>query len=484
MAGIRIEGKDSGNIAEVDSLHNLNVVTPIDEANSGFVTLSSEVDDGYITGSRLTKALEATNDYRLRVGIDTPCFNEVFPSTTLNTSIWTTPTGTMTAVITGGWMVLNSGSSTTNGHYAILQTWRSFPVLGTFGVYYESVCSITQTPQTNNITEWGAAIATGTSAPTDGAFFRLTSTGTLRCVLSYGGSETLDSGPALDFNYLIGINTSRHYIITVTDDNVAYWIDDQLVAMINRPAANPFSISSGSLPAFFRTYNTGAVSTAQQIKIGQVTITIGDAATGKPWSHIMAGAGQSLYQNPSSMTVGQTAQLTTSTNPAAGIPTATTVVLGAGLGGVFLATIGGGLAISTDFIIQSFLNPLGTSLISGKTLYITGFRFDAVNMVVTNLTTPLTYAVGLHIGNTNVNPATAESATNKLNRNIILGVQTLAVNAVAGTPMSPNISVDFSQGPIVINSGEYIQTFIRPITYTATANQALWCYITFIGHWE
>ena len=37
MAGIRIEGNLSGNVAEVDSLHNLNVNTPIDEDKAGLV---------------------------------------------------------------------------------------------------------------------------------------------------------------------------------------------------------------------------------------------------------------------------------------------------------------------------------------------------------------------------------------------------------------------------------------------------------------
>ena len=481
MAGLRIEGNLSGNVAEVDSNHNLNVVTPITEDEAGFVTLSAEVDDGYITGTRSVKALEATNDYRLRVGIDTPTFNEIFASTTLNTSIWTTPVSSMTAAITAGWMVLNSGSSVTSGHHAQLRTWRTFPILGTFGIYFECVCSITQSPQTNNVIEWGAAFATGTSAPTDGAFFRVAADQTFKCVLSYGGTEQVSSD--LNFSTLIGTNTSRHFIITVTDDSVDYWIDDQKVATILRATTGPYSVQSGSLPMLFRIYNSGTVATAQQLKIGQVTVTIADASTGKPWSHVMAGAGQMAYQGCSGQTVGQTAQLGISANPSAATPTATTAALGAGLGGVFIANITG-LAVTTDYIISSFLNPAATAAVPGRTLYITGLKFDSVNMGATNLTTPLTYMVGAHIGSTNVNPATTESATAKSSRRIPLGIQTVAVNAVVGTVASPSISVDFSQSPIAVNSGEYIQTYLRFITYTSTASQALWCYITVVGYWE
>ena len=137
MAGFRIEGNTSGNVAEVDADHNLNVVTPLDPTLAGFVVLAAEADDGYVMGSRTIKALEATEDYRLRVGVDNILFSETFASTTLNTSIWTAATTTMTAVIVNGWMVLNSGSSAAATVDARLQTWRYFPVIGSFGTYID-----------------------------------------------------------------------------------------------------------------------------------------------------------------------------------------------------------------------------------------------------------------------------------------------------------------------------------------------------------
>jgi len=483
MAGLRIEGNISGNIAEVDANNNLNVVTPIIETQAGFVTLSSEVDAGSITGVRVVKALEATEDYRLRVGVDTLLFSETFSSTTLNTSVWTAPVnGAMTVVITGGWCVLNSSASTANPTDSRLQTWRYFPIFGTCGTYYEMVCSITQLPQIYNTTEWGAGIAAGTSAPTDGAFFRIASDQTFKCVLSYGGSETY-SGP-LSFANLIGVNKSRHFVVTITDTVIDYWIDDIKVATLPKPVTNPYTVASSSLPVFVRTYNTiGSPVLAQQIKVGQITVSLADSLTTKPWSHIMAGAGAMAYQGTTGAAVGQTAQLVISTNPGAAAPTATTAGLGAGLGGVFLANITG-LAVTTDYIISSYLNPLGTATAPGRTLYITGVKFDAVNMGAVNITTPLTWLVGIHAGSTNVNPVTAESATAKASRRIPIGVQTVAVNAAIGVPGTPNISADFSQSPIIIQQGEYVQTFIRFITYTSTTSQALWCYVTFIGYWE
>ena len=483
MAGLRIEGNTSGNVAEVDGYHNLQVNMPITEAQAGFVTLSCETDAGTVTGTRSVKALEATEDFRLRVGMDTLIFNEAFAATTINTNIWTYPTSTMTVVVSSGWCVLNNGNSTTSTQAAQLNSWRYFPVLGTFTTYLDMTCSLAMAAQTNNVTEWGFGIASGTSAPTDGAFFRLAADQTFKCVLSYGGSETL--GGTLSLSSLVPANTSTHFLVTLSEDAAEYWINDIKVTRIARPAANPYIVQSGSLPVFYRTYNSGSAGGAQQLKVGQTTVYLGEGATGKPWSHIMAGSGQMLYQYCSGAgTTGQTAQFAISANPTNFTPSASTSPSGcSGLGGIFNPTING-LAATTDYIIQSFLNPAGTAAIPGKTLYITGYKFDAANFGATMGANLLPWVVGLHCGSTNVNPATGESATAKASRRIVIGCQSLAASAAIGTLASPNLVADFSRSPIVIQPGEYIQTFMRFIVYNSTASQTLLTFPTFIGYWE
>ncbi len=71
-------GSSSTGVANVDSNYNLNVVTPTTQAQAGFAKMSSQVDAGTVTGSELVRAPELSEDYRLRVGVDTPFFDERF----------------------------------------------------------------------------------------------------------------------------------------------------------------------------------------------------------------------------------------------------------------------------------------------------------------------------------------------------------------------------------------------------------------------
>jgi len=64
------------------------------EDAAGFATMLSESDAGSITGERRVFAPEVTGNFRLRVGMDTTMWNEYFPGTVLNSSIWTAPVTT------------------------------------------------------------------------------------------------------------------------------------------------------------------------------------------------------------------------------------------------------------------------------------------------------------------------------------------------------------------------------------------------------
>lgn len=63
MAGIRIEGNTSGNVAEVDASNRLKIVLPTDAAtpsNIGGVRFFSENDAGTITGTAYLLSSEAS----------------------------------------------------------------------------------------------------------------------------------------------------------------------------------------------------------------------------------------------------------------------------------------------------------------------------------------------------------------------------------------------------------------------------------------
>ncbi len=95
------------------------VRTPQTENQAGFVQLSAEVDAGAVTGSRSVIALEATDDYRLRIGVDCPLFNHSFEGTIVATDRFAQSLSTMTVAQASGFLSLNSGNATANGNYAI-----------------------------------------------------------------------------------------------------------------------------------------------------------------------------------------------------------------------------------------------------------------------------------------------------------------------------------------------------------------------------
>jgi hypothetical protein len=161
-------------------------------------------------------------------------------------------------------------------------------------------------PVAKMVHEWGFIIHTGVTAPTDGAFFRITAAGEFLCVLNNAGLEVLST--PLDYNALIGINTTRSFLIYANTAEVVFWIDNICVATIPRPVAAGSVTQSQMLPVSFRSYNTATVTgTAQIMKVGAVNVTLADMNQSKAWAHVMAGAGGMSYQGQTGQTLGSTA---------------------------------------------------------------------------------------------------------------------------------------------------------------------------------
>lgn len=486
MSGFRIEGY-SGVDAEVtdasatlEQQRAVRVALPLEAERAGHVVIVSEQDGGTVTGSRRMKELEGSEDYRLRVGLDAPYFHEFFPGSALNSAIWTAPVTTAAVAVTGGFVALNSAASTANAAVARVSSYRSFPAIATCELYAEIVAQIAQVPQTNNITEWGLGIATGTSAPTDGAFFRLLANGNFRCIVNSNGTEVQSA--ALDFNALVGASTTRHFLVAIGDDRVKFWIDDALVAIIDRPTAGASMIASGALPLLFRTYNTGVTSLGQVLRIGLASVQLGDLATNKPAPHIAAGAGWMAYQGQTGGTMGTTASYANSADPTAAAALSNTATLVTGLGGQF--RFNAGATAVTDGIVTSYQVPAGTAALPGKTLYITGIKLTAVNTGVAVATTATTIQWSLAFGHTAVSLATAEAATTKAPRRVGLGIMTWPIGAAVGAaPDRGDIYMAFAS-PIAVQSGEFVATVAKFILGTATASQVIWGVATIDGYFE
>ena len=491
MTNLRLMGNTSNNFTEV--INNRVCINPLYTTNAqdtggnhaGWTTLSSQLDGGSITGTFFDTKLQISELHRLRMGCDTILLAENFAATAaLNTSIWSTPTSTMTVVLGDGFLTLNGTAVATASKYATLQSWRMFPIFKNFATYIDMTLVIVNTPVSNSVVEWGVGFQSTNAAPTDGAFFRINANGHLYCVLNFNGVEIISN--ALPFS-LINENITHHYLIATENDICTFWIDDIMVASLNQQLAVANTTLSCNLPVFVRNYTTASttITVAQQVKVGLIQVSTNDMQINKCWSHVMAGSGAMAYQGTTGMTVGQTAQYAISAAPSNFTPTTTTTPAGStGFGGTYNPTING-LAVTTDYVIASYQITAGTSVIPGKTLYVTGFKFDALNAGATNGAALLGWIIGINFGCTNLNESgTAESATTKAVRRIYAGAQTLAAAAVIGTQASPTINLSFSYAPIAVQQGEYIQVFLRFTTYASTTSQTLNTFVTFTGYWE
>jgi hypothetical protein len=470
-------GNDTAGLANVDASFNLNVTTPALAESAGFVTLSADNDMGDVTGERYVLSPEVTGDYRLRVGVDNMMFNELFPGSALNTGLWTSPVTTMTLTVTGGFANLNAASSLAINAVARLQTYRHFPCYKSYTTYFEQEVNFTSLPVIGNVCEWGAFISTGTAAPTDGVFFRLNASGEFRAVVNNNGTET-QSG-TLNFSSLVGVNSTKAFLIYVMSGKAFFWIDNVLVATIEAPAGQGTVTSSQNLPMAFRNYNSTATSTAQVMKVSMVNVTQADQSSTKSWSQIITGAGGHLSQGQTGGVLGTTALYTNSLAAGAGVaPTNTTAALGTGLGGQF--SIQPTLAAGTDGIISSYQVPLGTSTAPGKSLYITRITIDsAVTTVLVG--GPVLYAWSLAYGHTAVSLATTETATTKAPRRMPLGIQSIAATAAVGV-IGQTIDIDLA-APIVVQPGEFVQAVAKNLG-TVTSAGVITAIISFGGFWE
>jgi len=196
--GVNIKGGNSSSgLANVSTNYQLEVRTPQNQSQAGFVQMSSEVDSGAVTGTRLTLAGDTSDDYRLRVAIDQTMFNMTFEGTNFPYGHMQIIATSMTAVQANGYMVLNSGSSVTTGQGVYLRTLRHFPTFGTYPTYLDIWAKEVNHNVANSISEWGYLyLASGqqttqqpTSGNIDGMFFRRNSAGDLKAVVNYNATE-------------------------------------------------------------------------------------------------------------------------------------------------------------------------------------------------------------------------------------------------------------------------------------------------------
>lgn len=490
----KIYGSSSNNGVEVDAQNNLRVTVPgYSQAGAetgggpdNGPTTYFENDPGVVTGSRYVRAPECDEDYRVRVAIDNVMDRDTFNYTAQNTGKFTHVFTTLTATISANGLLTNSGSSVATTVGMTHGTFAEFPVAhGATATYCEFNFALNQAmvshPANSNIDI--GMFRRGASTPflpTDGIYFRFNSNG-ITAVANNNGTEQTLILPVTGFL----ANENHKYIISITEKEAEFWIDDVRYGKINATSTNGQIFRSASLPFSLRHANTGVVSSAVQGLLTDYVISYGGPNLGEPMG-VVGNRSLGSYQGLSGGTMGSLAAYANSTNPTstAGSNTAANVT---GLGGQ--GAINAAAAAATDFIMCSYQVPAGTVAVQGRRLRVGGVNISCANLGAAVATTATTIALSLAFGHTAVSLATAETAsfataTTKAPRRIPLGIMYWNVAAPIGaTPQNGDIFIPF-QNPIYVNPGEFIAVAMKFLVGTATASQSIWYHVTFDYGWE
>lgn len=472
-----IVGALSGTGANVDADRQLLVTTNRDPAKAGASVVFFENDDGTKTGAPYNKSPEVSQDYRLRVGMDTILFTDTFNATAQNTGNWKHAFTTMTMTQSAGFLNVNAaGTSTVSGNFAYLQSWRYFQLLGTAPLAVEFTGQFTAYPTANEIIQFGLGVCTGAADPVDGAWFELTSAGLY-------GVQRYNSGAAAkvlltDDLTVLGINVNSKYVAVIGEREIEWWVDDVLYAEQLIPNANGQPFITSALPAFIQKYNSALVGSSPNtiFKLGDVSVTLMDLQTNMTWANQMASSGLGMQGLNGGTQGNSMVQWANAALPTAAAATNTTAALGAFLGGIFL--MNAPATGATDLIVASWQNPIGGVNQTPRTLKLRGIKIDCLNSVVAVATTASVFAVAVAWGAQQANLAASlagtESAsfatgTTKIRRIQPVGVITFPVGAAVGAS-GGTIQFDF-EAPLVINPGEYVQIIAKPLLGTATATE-------------
>jgi hypothetical protein len=472
-----IRGVTSGLGAEVSGTNQLKIIPETNVSanpnNVGAVRIFGEYDNGKYTNTPSLYSPEIDSDYRTRVAQDLMYDDVVFNYTLQDTSKHAYASSTLTGSWTAGNFTTNASSLTTTASSVQLSTYTFFPVMGTQTLSGDFELGFSNQPQTNAIIEFGfMQAASGIAAPTDGAFFRLTSSG-LQGVASNNGTETIINFPLLAGSGIWSYTNNKKYQFIIYIESVAvdFWVNDgsgtYLLGSINLPSGQGRMVGSSSLPMVIRQRHVSTAGGIIQALVGSYSVRLG----GSNVSTVPSIQGNRIlggYQGYQGGTQGSLANYVNSTNPTAAVPTNTTAALGSGMGGQFWETAS--LAVNTDGIISSYQNPVGTSTLPGKRMIIRGVALNSF-IQTTIVGGPFVSQYSLAWGHNAVSLATAEGALSKAPRRIALPFnQIYTLNeAIATAPSQGQYFLDLGDAPIFLNPGEFIQLVTKHIGTAATA---------------
>jgi hypothetical protein len=471
----------SGIQADVDASGRQLVRLPdaTTPANVGGVRLFSENDAGESRGYPYLVSPETDEDFRLRVAQDTPLDIETFNYTAQNTGKHNYGNTTLAATWGTGGLLTNSGSVTTTTTGLRVRTYASFPIMDPGTLNVAATVAFSAQPVANSIIDFGLFLdgAANPFAPTDGAYFRLSSAG-LFGVINHNGTELTTT--ALDFTYTV--NRFYAFMVIIHERKAEFWIDNVLYATIDTPVGQGQPYASESLPFAIRhAIVGGAAGGVLQATLKEYSVSIGGlqiADTLGEMNNRIVGA----YQGLSGGTMGTLASYANSADPTASAAISNTAALVTGLGGQF--RFNAAATGVTDGIIVSYQVPALAITARNRRLKVNGIRISCINTGAAVATTATAIQWSLAFGHTAVSLATTEAATTKAPRRIPVGIMTWPVAAAIGAAPTGGDIVVLFDSPIYVNNGEFFAFVAKFILGTATASQVIWGTATVIHSWE
>lgn len=447
--------------------------------NAGFTGVMCESDDGSITGERATFAVEATEDWRQRIGLDTLLQTYAFSGTVVDTSSAPTTVATMTAAqgVPAGFLVLNAGNSLAAAAVARMTTQQVFQTQSGAGL---SIRIHAQSPFVHVVNAqviWGRMLVTGTSDPTDGQFFRYNAAGGFEAVATFNGvpnSVTIDDTSTAARVALTAPDITHKYAIDVYSDKTVFWIDNIRVAKILAPPGQSYIESAVGLPISARCLNVGATAQAQQLKVAGIQVLLQDVASTRRIDQQQIAGGLSMMQYPpNGAAAGPMITHANLAAPGLGTLSNTALPIAAHnmMTGDFLVTLSG-LTLATDYILNAFQVPVAAANAGGRLAMISGLHFDCELAGAANAATIQNYELLLFVGSTTLTLVTVADAASGVKCPRRLPVARLSFPASAAIGTTLNVDVTFD-GHVPVNPGEFMHVVLKPTFYTTVASQTL-----------
>jgi hypothetical protein len=413
----------------------------------------------------------------IRTGVETLLFRDTIEGATINTLIWNnvllTTFATPTQTATLG-LLITGTTSTTLGAVSIYSTSKQFKKLQKVPLFGRSRMRMLW--YANTMTEFGFHNATTATVQIPlGAFFRLSTTGTLIPVIVYNGSDIatgtdiMASVPGGIGSFITGYYT---YEIIVDDDSVLFVVQDVSTGrsiseqVLNMPVTQAKMWNATHLPWTVRTLNVTAPATGPATWISDTYICLMDIMTNKPLGYSLAGLHHHTLADPLTYATNATYPASGTVYVVGTLSSTTPAIAGTKAAGAF--NFVPSTSLNIDYHIAQHLVPAPYSFIC------TGIVVSSYILTVLTTTGPLILDWWLSTQNATVNTIGALK--------VPLGSHTYGTAAAAGT-LGGNIQRTFSS-PIACDGGKYMNLSMRFGGTAPTAAGAIAGLFALEGYYE